>query len=149
MSFKVELVRAGDPAEGTPDYQHAQSLHGGQPLFSRVVDVEREGVLYCLSSNGFEERSPGEYLLFFNNHLTRVRAYEIGKAVPGVGCVVIFRVIDLDVAPELKQSRQQVIELLQDAFVAFGLASVLQPAQVEVEFVKPGRGTARTAQGHQ
>jgi hypothetical protein len=134
MTFRVETIRSGDPVESTPDYQQAQRLHAGRSFTRRVADPERGATLYCLSVNDFEERPPGEYVLFFKGHITKVFAHEKGETVPEIGRVVTYRISRLDIPPELMDERPQVLELLQDALTARGLGGALPTASVRIEF---------------
>lgn len=137
MSFNVETIRAGDPVETMPDYQQAQRLHGGRPFGRRVADPGRGVTLYCLSVGLCEERPPGEYVLFFKGHATKFSAHEKGETVPGVGRVVTYRILNVEIPPELTDDRQQIMELLQEALTALGLGGVFPTSSVRIDFLNP------------
>jgi hypothetical protein len=134
LAFTFERIKAGDPVQSTQDYKRAVEIGYGLPNSKRVVDVERDISLYCISVNSNDERPPGKYLLFYKSSLVVIHAYENFKRVSAESVITVFSVVSIDLPIELQGKANDLHDLIVEAMNAFGLNGVIPPVQVIVEF---------------
>lgn len=138
MAFVFETIRPGDSVEQTPEYQQAIKHNVGGFFGRRVVDYERNASLYCISINDWEERPPGEYLLFYRGMLTRIRAWRKGRTEESKGYIRTFRVVAVNMPQVLYAEREEIIQLMKQAFEALEYEDGKSPPYadaVEIEFL--------------
>lgn len=119
------------------------SLRGGFSIQERIVDVERDQCLYCLSVNHFEDRPPGEYVFFHGTSLVKVRAYEQYEGVPGQRKrVATFRIFSVDWQNVHFSKRPTIMAALREALTVLAetgaIANTHPTVAVNIEFIRDG-----------
>lgn len=136
MGFKLERICNGDAIEQTSEYQQAVAMHSGLTFSSRVVDHERGASLYCLSVNDWEERPPGEYILFYKEQVTRIRAYTKAEWIENAGEVATFKIYSLQL-PKGMEARDEIIDLMSEA-LKVAAQDYPGTSVVNIEFMNAG-----------
>ena len=134
MAFELEPIRKGDAIEGTPEHQQAVALYRGLPLGSRVIDRDRNAILYCLSVGRNEDRPPGDYLLFYNGQIIDIKAHLKGQWVEGIGRVFTYHVHSLHFPKCIEAERDNITQLMWDALDAMCRSVYEPPTIAKVEF---------------
>jgi hypothetical protein len=134
MSFKLEKIQPGDLVESTDEYKRAVAIAGGLKYPHRIVDLIRGISLYCVFVNAYEERPPGEYLLFFKSHIVVIYAYNQPKKQADGSLATTFRIDSWELPQALQSDKELVREVIIEALKAEGFASVLPITSVTVEF---------------
>jgi hypothetical protein len=134
MAFTFERIKAGDPVQSTEEYKRAVEIGYGLPKYTRMVDVERDTSLYCISVNSNDERPPGKYLLFHKHSLIVIYAYQDYKRINVDRVATVFRIVSIDIPSELKNEIENIHPLIHEALSALGLSGEIPSPQVIIEF---------------
>jgi hypothetical protein len=136
MAFVFERIKPGDPVEQTLEYQKAIKHKLGGGFNSRVVDDERNASLYCLSVNEWEERPPGEYLLFYKGQLIRILAYKQGPfGSSWENSYTRFRIVSV-LVHEIAGKQEEISDVLVEALEAEGRGTAVRPvSRIKIEFM--------------
>lgn len=137
MAFELERITSGDAIEQTAEYQQAVALHSGLNLGSRVIDHDRGASLYCLSVNDWEERPPGEYILFYKGQVTRIRVYTKAQWAEGIGEVATFRIYSLQLPNGTEANHDEIVELMSEA-LKVAAQDYPGTSVVNIEFMNAG-----------